>query len=121
MIQIREPKSPLEIVHKDQVTALPPGGDKSFNACLVLVDRYSKTPMFLPFHKDDTAIIIWNRFISHTGLFQSIISDRDPKIHFSIVENSPYYHPQMDSLAKRMIQNLEEIIRTFCAYGLEFK
>ncbi|MBW0461718.1 hypothetical protein O181_001433 [Austropuccinia psidii MF-1] len=67
----------------DWVTALPPGGDRSFNACLVLVDRYRKTPVFLPFHKDDTAmekaIIIWNRVISHTGLFQNIISDRDSK------------------------------------------
>ncbi|MBW0531342.1 hypothetical protein O181_071057 [Austropuccinia psidii MF-1] len=56
MIQIQEPKSPWEIVHMDWVTALPPGGDTSYNACLVLVDRYSKTPMFLPGHKDDTAM-----------------------------------------------------------------
>ncbi|MBW0519583.1 hypothetical protein O181_059298 [Austropuccinia psidii MF-1] len=83
MIQIEEPKSPWEIVHMYWVTALPPGGDRSFNACLVLVDRYRKTPRLLPFHKDDTAmdtaIMIWNRVISHTGLFQKIISDRDLK------------------------------------------
>ncbi|MBW0544089.1 hypothetical protein O181_083804 [Austropuccinia psidii MF-1] len=83
MIQIKEQKSPWEIVHMDCVAALPPGGDRSYNACLVLVDRYSKTPMFLPCHKDDTAmdtaIMIWNKVISHTGLFQNIISDRDPK------------------------------------------
>ncbi|MBW0490006.1 hypothetical protein O181_029721 [Austropuccinia psidii MF-1] len=73
MIQIKEQKLPWEIVHMDWVTALPPGGDRSYNACLVLVDRYSKTPMFLPCHKDDiamdTAIMIWNKAISHTGLF----------------------------------------------------
>ncbi|MBW0549243.1 hypothetical protein O181_088958 [Austropuccinia psidii MF-1] len=83
MIQIQDPKSPWEIVHMDWVTALPPGGVRSYNACLVLVDRYSKTPMFLPSHKDDTAmdtaIMIWNEVISHTGLFQNIISDTDPK------------------------------------------
>ncbi|MBW0549108.1 hypothetical protein O181_088823 [Austropuccinia psidii MF-1] len=39
MIQIQEPKSPWEIVHMHWVTALPPGGDKSHNAFLVLVDR----------------------------------------------------------------------------------
>ncbi|MBW0517804.1 hypothetical protein O181_057519 [Austropuccinia psidii MF-1] len=75
MIQIQEPKSPWEIVHMDWVTALPPGGDRSYNACLVLVDRYRKTPMFLPCHKDDTAmdtaIMIWNKVISHTGLFKT--------------------------------------------------
>ncbi|MBW0563751.1 hypothetical protein O181_103466 [Austropuccinia psidii MF-1] len=83
MIQIQEPKSPWEIAHMDWVTALPPVGDRSYNAFLVLVDRYSKTPMFLPCHKDETAmdttIMVWNKSISHTGLFQNIISDRDPK------------------------------------------
>ncbi|MBW0517082.1 hypothetical protein O181_056797 [Austropuccinia psidii MF-1] len=97
MIQIQEPKSPWEIVHMDWVKALPPGGDRRYNACLVLVDRYRKTPMFLPCHKDDTAmdtaITIWNKA----------------------------YHPQTDSLAERMIQTLEDIIRRFCAYGLELK
>ncbi|MBW0591755.1 hypothetical protein O181_131470 [Austropuccinia psidii MF-1] len=80
MIQIQEPKSPGGIVHMDWVTALPPGGDRSYYALLVLADRYSKTPMFLPFHKDATAIMIWNKVISHTGLFQNFMSDRDPKL-----------------------------------------
>ncbi|MBW0482955.1 hypothetical protein O181_022670 [Austropuccinia psidii MF-1] len=83
MIQIQEPKSPWEIVHMDWVTDLHPGGDRCFHASIVLVDRYSKAPNFLPFSKDDTAIdtaiMISNRVIRHTGLFQNIISDRDPK------------------------------------------
>ncbi|MBW0578227.1 hypothetical protein O181_117942 [Austropuccinia psidii MF-1] len=91
MIQIQEPKSPWKIVHMDWVAALPPGGDRSYNACLVLVDRYIKTPMFLPCHKDDTAmdtaIMIWTKVISHTGLFQSIISDRDPKFPSALWKN----------------------------------
>ncbi|MBW0575668.1 hypothetical protein O181_115383 [Austropuccinia psidii MF-1] len=91
MIQIKEPKAPWEIVHMDWITALPPGGDRSYNECLVLVDRYSKTPMFLPCHQDDTAmdtaIMIWNKVISHTGLFQNIISDRDPKFTSALWTN----------------------------------
>ncbi|MBW0539823.1 hypothetical protein O181_079538 [Austropuccinia psidii MF-1] len=83
MIQIQKPKSLWEIVHLDWVTSLPPGGDRSFNSCLVLVDRYSKTPMFLPCHKNETAmetaIMMCNRVISHTGLFKNILSYRDPK------------------------------------------
>ncbi|MBW0518630.1 hypothetical protein O181_058345 [Austropuccinia psidii MF-1] len=133
MIQIQKPKSPWKTVHMDWVTALPPGGDRSYNAFLVLVDRYSKTPMFLPCHKDDTAmdtaIMIWNKFISHTGLFQNIISDRDPKFTPELWTNlhnlfgtklsfSTSYHPQTDGLAERMIQTLEDMIRRFCAYGL---
>ncbi|MBW0529470.1 hypothetical protein O181_069185 [Austropuccinia psidii MF-1] len=83
MIQIQEPKYPWEIVHMDWVTALPPGVDRSFTACLVLVDRHSKTQIFLAFHKDDTAmetaIMIWNRVITNKGVFHNIIGDRDPK------------------------------------------
>ncbi|MBW0593366.1 hypothetical protein O181_133081 [Austropuccinia psidii MF-1] len=119
----------------DWVTALPPGGDRSYNACLVLVDRYSKIPMFLPGHKDDTAIytaiMIWNKVISHTGLLQNIISDRDPNFISELWTNlhnlfgtqlsfSTAYHPQTDCLAERMIQKLEDMIRRFCSYGLEF-
>ncbi|MBW0536093.1 hypothetical protein O181_075808 [Austropuccinia psidii MF-1] len=56
MIHIQELKSPWEAVHMDWVTALPPSGDKVYSACLVIVDQYSKAPIFLPCHKDDTAM-----------------------------------------------------------------
>ncbi|MBW0508572.1 hypothetical protein O181_048287 [Austropuccinia psidii MF-1] len=56
MIHIQEPKSPWEFVHMDWVTEPPPSGEKGYNACLVIVDRYSKTPILLPCHKDDTAM-----------------------------------------------------------------
>ncbi|MBW0516047.1 hypothetical protein O181_055762 [Austropuccinia psidii MF-1] len=86
----------------DWVTGLPPGGDRSYNACLVIVERLSKTPIFLPCHKDDTtmdtALLIWNRLSFSTA-----------------------YHPQTNGLAKRMIQALENMVRSFCAYGIEFK
>ncbi|MBW0462433.1 hypothetical protein O181_002148 [Austropuccinia psidii MF-1] len=45
MIQIQEPKSTCEIVHINWVTALLPERDRRFNAFLVLVYRYSKTPI----------------------------------------------------------------------------
>ncbi|MBW0550684.1 hypothetical protein O181_090399 [Austropuccinia psidii MF-1] len=136
MIQIQEPTSPWEIVHMDWVTALPPGGDRSYNGCLLIVDRYRKTSMFLPCHKDDksmdTAMMIWNKVIGHTGLFQNIISDRDPKFTSALWTNlydlfgtklsfSIAYHPQTDGLAERWIQTLEDMIRSFYAYGLGFK
>ncbi|MBW0511850.1 hypothetical protein O181_051565 [Austropuccinia psidii MF-1] len=125
-------KSPWEIAHMDWVTALPPGGDRSYNSCQVLVDRYSKTLMFLPCHKYDTAIMIWNKVISHSGLFQNIISDRDLRFTSELLTNlhklfgaklsfSTAYHTQTDGLAERMIETLEYMIRGFCAYGLELK
>ncbi|MBW0504890.1 hypothetical protein O181_044605 [Austropuccinia psidii MF-1] len=136
MIQIQEPKFLWEIAHMYWVTALPQAGDRSYNAFLVLVDRYSKTPMFFPCHKDetamDTSIIIWNIVISHTGLFQNIISDRDLKFTAALWTNHhnmfgtklsfpTAYHPQADGLAERMIQTLEEMIKRFFAYVLELK
>ncbi|MBW0507215.1 hypothetical protein O181_046930 [Austropuccinia psidii MF-1] len=30
------------------------------------------------------------------------------------------YHPQTDGLAERMIQTMEDIIRRFCAYDMEY-
>ncbi|MBW0506311.1 hypothetical protein O181_046026 [Austropuccinia psidii MF-1] len=120
----------------DWVTGLPPGGDKSYNACLVIVERFSKTPIILPCHKDDTAIdtdlLIWNRSVSWTGIFTNIISDRDHKFTSALWTNlhqlfgtkvsfSKAYHPQTDALAQRMIQTLEEMVRIFCTYGLGFR
>ncbi|MBW0487608.1 hypothetical protein O181_027323 [Austropuccinia psidii MF-1] len=34
---------------------------------------------------------------------------------------STAYHPQTDDLAERMIQTMEDILRRFCAYGMEYK
>ncbi|MBW0507672.1 hypothetical protein O181_047387 [Austropuccinia psidii MF-1] len=56
MIHIQEPRTPWEVVYMAWVTALPYGDDKGYNACLVIVDRYRKTPIFLPSNKDDTAM-----------------------------------------------------------------
>ncbi|MBW0558581.1 hypothetical protein O181_098296 [Austropuccinia psidii MF-1] len=87
--------------------------------------------MFLPCHKDDTAmdtvIMIWNKVISHTGMFQNFRSDRQLKLTSALWTNlhnlfgtklsfSKASHPQTDGPAERMIPNLEDIIRIFCAY-----
>ncbi|MBW0502620.1 hypothetical protein O181_042335 [Austropuccinia psidii MF-1] len=98
MIHIQELKSPWEVVHMDLVTALPPSGQKNYNACLVI----------------------------------NIISDRDPKFTSALYINlhrlfgtklvfSTAYNPQTDGLEDQIIQTLEDMIRRFCAYGLEFK
>ncbi|MBW0502421.1 hypothetical protein O181_042136 [Austropuccinia psidii MF-1] len=133
MIKIQEPSKPWEIVHMDWVTGLPPGDDSSYNACLAFVDRFSKTQIFLPSHKDDTAmdtaLLIWNRVISWTSIFTDIISDREPKFTSALWTNlhqlfgtklslSIAYHPQTDELAERMIQTFKDMVRRLCAYGL---
>ncbi|MBW0547866.1 hypothetical protein O181_087581 [Austropuccinia psidii MF-1] len=136
MIKIQEPSRPWEIGHMDWVTDLPPGGDRNYNAFLVILNRFSKAPTFLLCYKDDTAmdtaLLIWNRVVSWTGIFTNIFSDRDPKFTSALWKNlhqlfgaklsfSKAYHPQADGLAERMIQTLEEMVRRVCAYGLDFK
>ncbi|MBW0571736.1 hypothetical protein O181_111451 [Austropuccinia psidii MF-1] len=80
----------------------------------------------------DTARLIWNSVVSWTGIFTNIISDQDPQFTSLLWTNlhklfgtklslSIAYHPQTDGLAERMIPTLEDMVRRFCAYGLEFK
>ncbi|MBW0485467.1 hypothetical protein O181_025182 [Austropuccinia psidii MF-1] len=136
MIHIQEPKYPWEVFHMDWVTEIPPSGDRSYNSCLLIVNRYRNTPIFLPCPTDDTAmdtaLLLWSRVISHTGLFKNIVIDRDHKFTYALWTNlhrlfgtklsfSTAYHPQKDGLGERMIKTLEDMIRRLCAYGLEPK
>ncbi|MBW0478147.1 hypothetical protein O181_017862 [Austropuccinia psidii MF-1] len=114
-----------------RIPGLPPGGDRSYNSFLVVVDRFSKSPRFFSFHKHDTdmgtGFLILNRVVSWTGIFTNIISDRDPKFTSALWENlyqlfgtnlsfSKAYHPQTDGLAERMIQALEKSIHSSINY-----
>ncbi|MBW0551445.1 hypothetical protein O181_091160 [Austropuccinia psidii MF-1] len=80
----------------------------------------------------DTALLFWNNTISTCGFPKIIISNRDPKVTSESWTNfydmlgtklafSTAYHPQTNGLAGRMIQKMEDIIRIFCAYGIEYK
>ncbi|MBW0482157.1 hypothetical protein O181_021872 [Austropuccinia psidii MF-1] len=118
------------------VTGLVPGGKENFNACVIIVDRFSKGMRFLPCHKEDpamdTALLFWNNIISTYGVPKIIISDSDPKFTSEFWTNlydmlgnkfafSTATHPQEDGLAGRMIQTMEDILTRFCAYGMEYK
>ncbi|MBW0498207.1 hypothetical protein O181_037922 [Austropuccinia psidii MF-1] len=98
--------------------------------------QLQKNYIFLPCHEDDTAIdtaiLIWNRAISHNGIFKNIIGDREPKFTLASWTNlhmllgterslSTAYHSKTDGLAGRMIQTLEDMIRRFLAHGMELE
>ncbi|MBW0537764.1 hypothetical protein O181_077479 [Austropuccinia psidii MF-1] len=136
MIKIQEPSRSWEKLVMNWVTGLPPGVYRGYIACLVIFDRFSKTSIFLPCHKDDTAmdtpLLIWNRVVSWTGIFTNIISDRDPKFTSELWANFHQlfgktlsfftaYHPQTDGLSERMMQTSKDMVRRICAYGLKFK
>ncbi|MBW0480389.1 hypothetical protein O181_020104 [Austropuccinia psidii MF-1] len=120
----------------DWVKGLVLGGKGILDSCLVIVDRYGKSVRFLPCHKEDTAmntaLLFWNNIISTCAVPKIIISDRDAKFTSEFWTNlydmlatklafSTAYHPQTDGLAGRMIQTMEDILRRFCAYGMEHK
>ncbi|MBW0537325.1 hypothetical protein O181_077040 [Austropuccinia psidii MF-1] len=72
----------------------------------------------------DTALLLWSTGIFHTGLFNNIISERDPTFTSALwthlnrlfgtkLSFSTAYHPQTDGLAERMIETSEDMIRRF--------
>ncbi|MBW0482608.1 hypothetical protein O181_022323 [Austropuccinia psidii MF-1] len=120
----------------DWVTGHVTGGKDNFHAFLIIVDRFSKSVRCLPCHKEDTAmdtaLLLWHNIISTCGVPKTIICDRDPKFTSKVWTNlydmfgtklsfSTAYHPQTDGLAERMIQTMEDLLRRFCAYGMEYK
>ncbi|MBW0584370.1 hypothetical protein O181_124085, partial [Austropuccinia psidii MF-1] len=79
-----------------------------------------------------TALFFWNNIIATCGVLTIIISDRDPKFISKVWTNlydilstklasSTAYHPQTDGLVERILQTMEDIIRRFCVYGMEYE
>ncbi|MBW0474780.1 hypothetical protein O181_014495 [Austropuccinia psidii MF-1] len=80
----------------------------------------------------DTSLLFWNYIISTCGVPEIIIGERDPKFISEFWTNlydmlgsklafSTAYHPQTDGLYERIIQTMEDSLRRFCAYGMEYK
>ncbi|MBW0568733.1 hypothetical protein O181_108448 [Austropuccinia psidii MF-1] len=118
----------------DWVTGLVPGGKENYNSCLIIVDRFSKSIRCLPCHKEDTAmdtpLLFWNNIIYTCGVPKILLSDRAPKLTSEFwtklydmlgtkLAFSTAYLPQTDGLAERMSQTMKDILRRFCAYGME--
>ncbi|MBW0488730.1 hypothetical protein O181_028445 [Austropuccinia psidii MF-1] len=120
----------------DWVTGLVPAGKENYNSCLIIFDSFCQSMRWLPCHKGDTVIdtsvLFFNNIISTCGVPKIIISDRDPNFLSEFWTNlydmlgtklsfSKAYHPQTDGLAERIIQKMEDILRRFCAYGMDYK
>ncbi|MBW0475608.1 hypothetical protein O181_015323 [Austropuccinia psidii MF-1] len=132
----RRTQAPMGTINMNWVIGIVPGGKDYFNSCLIIVDRFRKSLRFLQCHKGDTAMdtarLFWNNIISTCGVPKIKISDRDPTFTSESCNNLydmlgtklaflKSYHPQTDILAERMIQTMEDILRTFFAYGMEYK
>ncbi|MBW0476160.1 hypothetical protein O181_015875, partial [Austropuccinia psidii MF-1] len=102
----------------------------------IAIQEFIESMRCLQCHKKDTAmdtaLLFCNTIISTCGVPKIIISDRDPKFTSKFWTNlyamlgnklafSTASHPQTDGLAERIIQKMEDILRRFCAYGIEYK
>ncbi|MBW0569868.1 hypothetical protein O181_109583 [Austropuccinia psidii MF-1] len=128
MIKIQKPRRTHEIDHMDWVTGLPSGGDRSYNFCLPISDRFSKTPIFIPCHKDDTAmdaaLLIWSRVVSRTDMFTKLLLTEIPDLshkYRKIFNN--YLRPSYPSLwltFHKLMAQLKKLSKTWNTWSQEF-
>ncbi|GJS84045.1 putative reverse transcriptase domain-containing protein [Tanacetum coccineum] len=112
----------------DFVTKLPKSS-KGYDTIWVIVDRLTKSAIFVPMSKSDPmeklARMYLKEVVTRHGIPVSIICDRDPSFAKNIwrslqkalgtnLDMSIMYHPQTNGKTERTIQTLEDMLRT-CA------
>lgn len=117
---------PWKTITMDFITGLPVS--LSFDAILVIVDRFTKYSLFIPCNKtctaSDLATIFINKVFTYFGTPSEVISDRGTVFtsqfwnEFASQLNiklkfSSAYHPQTDGQTERMNQVLEQYLRCF--------
>ncbi|KAL4145628.1 hypothetical protein PRNP1_013295 [Phytophthora ramorum] len=120
-----------EHVTMDFVTGLPIS--RGFNAVLVVVDRLSKRPCYLPTTKDvtaeDSARLFFDQVVRYYSLPSSIVSDRDSKFCSKFwqalmkcmgvkLRMTVSKRAQADGQSERQVRTLEDALRcTVSHYG----
>lgn len=109
-----------------------PQGRKGNDVIWVIVDRLTKSTLFLPIKMTDSvdklAKIYINKMVRLHGIPVSIVSDQDLKFTSRLwssiqhalgtrLDMSTAFHPQTDDQSERVIQVLEDLLR---ACVLEF-
>jgi hypothetical protein len=115
-----------EDISMDFVMGLP-RGKKGNDAIWVVMDRLTKSALFLPMKMtnsvDKLAKLYVNEVIRLHGVPVSITSDRDPRFTSRLwpslqqamgtkLNLSMEFHPQMDGKSERTIQTLEDLLRS---------
>jgi hypothetical protein len=121
----RIPKA-FESINMDLIVGLPRSG--GYDAILTVVDRSTKTAIFIPTTSDFTAESLANIFfekvVSRGFLPVKFITDRDPRLILSFWKTITHrlgidhrktaaYHAQTDGAAERMNQTLEVALRFY--------
>jgi len=120
------PSASWEIISLDFIESLPQSG--SYNAILVVVDKFSKFSQFIPLRHPFTAATMARAFMDQIyrlhGLPKAIISDHDQiftshlwqslfKAAGSDLRLSSAYHPQTDGQSERVNQCVETFLGCF--------
>ncbi|MBW0501049.1 hypothetical protein O181_040764 [Austropuccinia psidii MF-1] len=123
------PSGPWNSLSMDFITQLPLS--HNFDSILVVVDRFSKMPIFIPAYGTITALDLAQIFISHVfskhGLPVIIVSDRGSLFvpsfwtqlcqQFKISRDlSTAFHPETDGQTERVNQILEQYLWMYVSY-----
>lgn len=126
------PDRPWQHVTMDFITDLPPSrfAGLTFDAILVIVDRFSKMAHYVPARMDWDGIDLAQAWIREVirlhGTPESVLSDRGPVMRSKHWDTFHHYlnarrvltsafHPQTDGQTERQNQTLEQYLRIFCS------
>ena len=126
------PTEPWTDISMDFVTGLPLSKDPvtglAYDAIMVIVDRFTKYAMMLPFRRDYTAVqlahVLKDRLIRYHGIPKSIISDRDKLFTSNYWTTlmaeigtqrklSTAYHPQTDGQTERTNRTMKTYLKIY--------
>jgi len=120
------PKWKWEHITMDFITKLPKTPRNQFDTIWVIVDRLTKSALFLPIRETSSSEVLAEIYVKEVvarhGVPISIVSDRDTRFtsHFwrkfqeemgTRLNLSTAYHPQTDGQSERTIQTLEDMLR----------
>ena len=127
------PERPWQEISMDFITDLPPSKryEDTFNAILVVIDRFTKYARYIPCRKtinaEALASILIDGIFRDFGLPDGIVSDRGSVFTSGYWSNvcftlkikrklSTAFHPQTDGQTERQNQTLEHYLRVYSAY-----
>ncbi|KAL0154784.1 hypothetical protein M9458_049047, partial [Cirrhinus mrigala] len=124
---LQPPRRPWSHIAIDFVTDLPPSSGHT--TILTVIDRFSKACRLIPLPKLpsvlETAEALCNQVFKFYGLPEDILSDRGPQFTSRVwasfckllninVSLTSGYHPQSNSQAERLNQELNWFLRSYC-------
>jgi transposase InsO family protein len=126
------PSEPWSDISMDFVTGLPlskdPATGLSYDSILVIVDRFTKYALMIPFRRDYTAVqlahVLKDRLIRDHGIPKTIISDRDKLFTSNYWATlmaeigtqrklSTAYHPQTDGQTERTNRTMKTYLKIY--------